>query len=202
MRHADSNCCGWHCLLSSCLAWPRLSAPAAPRADLSEQADPLHRAVPGGRRHRCCGARDPAAARKDSRPDGGDREPRRRRRRDRPRRRRQVRARWLHLRPRSGRRDERQSRHAGEDAVRCPQGPRGHQQSRGDVLHPGGAVDVQGQFAARRDRRGEGRARQPVDRSRRQRHLDVFRGAVVHHHGRCADRASCPIAAPRWWRTI
>ena len=76
------------------------SGAGSPRADLSEQADPLRRAVPGGRRHRCGGACDPAAARKNSRPDRGDREPRRGRRRDRPRLRRQVPARWLHLRHR------------------------------------------------------------------------------------------------------
>ena len=34
---------------------------------------------------------------------------------------------------------------------------------------------------------GEGCAQQPVDRPRRQRHVDVFHRAAVHHHGRCAD---------------
>ena len=57
-----SNCCGWHCRhLCSCRRGRRCGCPGA---DLSHQADPLHRAVPGGRRHRRCGACDPAAARK------------------------------------------------------------------------------------------------------------------------------------------
>ena len=162
--------------------------------DLPQQAVPLHRAVPGRRRDRCRGARHAAAARKDLRPDRRDRQPRRRRRGDRPRRDREVGARRLHLRHRAGRRDERQSGDAGEDAVRCPQGPHGDQRPCANAVHSCRSGELPGQHVAGGDRQGQGRARHLDHRARRQRHLDVLHGAAVHHHGRREDG---PRAVPR-----